>query len=139
MAKRYHGSCLCGSITFEVGGFGDQAANCHCTMCRKFHGAAYGTLVSVSGLRWLSGKELLKDYVGVNGTVRSFCTDCGSSVGFRLKDSSIENIELAISLFNDEIPVKIDAQIYTHYKANWVELQKGLPTHGDGRESDKLA
>ena len=137
MKQNYRGSCLCGSVTYEVSYLSSEAANCHCTMCRKFHGAAYGTLVSVKGLIWLSGKESIKDYVGVNGTVRSFCIECGSSIGFREKNSSLEEIELAIATFDEEIPVKIDAQIYTNYKACWVELQDNLPTFPEGRVTPK--
>jgi len=126
MSAVFKGSCLCGSVRFSVDGFSEKAANCHCSMCRKFHGAAFGTLVGVQGLSWLSGKERLKEFVASNGTTRTFCSNCGSS---------LENIELAISTFDVDIPVKIDAQIYTNYKANWCELQPDLPTHSEGRAS----
>lgn len=133
MTKAYKGSCLCGEVQFSVIGFSSQVANCHCTMCRKFHGAAFGTLVSVQDLKWLSGKPLLKEFVASNGTTRTFCRQCGSSLGFRVKDASLEQIELAIALFDDYIPVVVDAQIYTDFKANWCELQDDFPTFGEGR------
>jgi len=136
MTMKYKGSCLCGSISFEVDGFETQAANCHCTMCRKFHGSAYGTLVPVTGLAWLTGSDRLKDYVGDNGTIRSFCSDCGSSMGFRSKGATIADIEIAIATFDDDIPLQVDAQIYTNYKANWVQLQHDLPIHQEGREQE---
>ena len=135
MSTGFKGSCLCGSVRFSVDGFCEKAANCHCSMCRKFHGAAFGTLVGVQGLSWLSGKDRLKEFVAPNGTIRTFCSNCGSSLGFRVKGEPLENIELAISTFDVDIPVKIDAQIYTNYKANWCELQPDLPTHSEGRTS----
>jgi hypothetical protein len=133
MSKPYKGSCLCGEIKFCVDSFAIKAANCHCTMCRKFHGAAFGTLVGVSGLKWLSGHGYLKDFTADNGTVRTFCRDCGSSLGFREKDAPASEIEIAIAAFDEDIPVKIDAHIYTNYKANWCEVAGGLPTYGEGR------
>lgn len=133
MGKSYQGSCLCGEIQFSVTGFSQQVANCHCTMCRKFHGAAYGTLVGVTGLRWVSGTALRKDFTAPNGTTRTFCSTCGSSLGFRIKGQSIESIEIAISTFDVEIPVEVDAQIYTHYKANWCKLVPNLVTFSEGR------
>ncbi|GAA0340766.1 GFA family protein [Bowmanella denitrificans] len=133
MSQKYQGSCLCGNVCFSVDGFSDKAANCHCSMCRKFHGAAFGTLVGVQGLAWLSGKDLLKDFVASNGTIRTFCINCGSSIGFRVKGEPVGNIELAIATFDTDIPVTIDAQIYTGYKANWCELQPELPTYFEGR------
>lgn len=36
-----HGTCLCGGIKFEIKGPLVAPSNCHCTMCRKQHGAAF--------------------------------------------------------------------------------------------------
>lgn len=135
MIHTFNGSCLCGGITFSVNGFSDKAANCHCTMCRKFHGAAFGTLVSVTGLTWLTGTELLKHYTALNGTNRTFCQECGASLGFREKGAEIDDMELAISTFNEDIPVKIEAHIYTNYKANWCVLQSELAVFPEGRDN----
>jgi hypothetical protein len=68
----YKGSCLCAMVTFHVNGFSQQLANCYCSMCRKFHGAAYGTLVGVSGLEFLTGSKQLKEFIASNGTTRNF-------------------------------------------------------------------
>lgn len=134
MKKIYKGSCLCEGVIFSVSGFSPLAANCHCSMCRKFHGAAYGTLVAVTDLTWLSGKALLKDFIAENGTVRTFCSECGSSLGFRESGSPSEKMELAIAAFDDEIPVVIDAQIYTAYRAKWCELYMDISAFEEGRE-----
>lgn len=133
MSKQYKGSCLCGDISFTVDGFSTKAAHCHCTMCRKFHGAAFGTLVDVSGLKWLSGSECLQEFCAPNGTVRTFCRTCGSSLGFRVKGAPLADIEVAIAVFDDDIPVKIDAHIYTYYKANWCDLKDNLAKFDEGR------
>ncbi|WP_192890541.1 GFA family protein [Vibrio bathopelagicus] len=135
MSKGFKGSCLCGSVRFSVEGFSEKAANCHCSMCRKFHGAAFGTLVGVQDLIWLSGKDRLKEFVAPNGTIRTFCSNCGSSLGFRVQGEPLENIELANATFDVDIPVKIDAQIYTNYKSNWCELQPDLQMYSEGRTS----
>src|SRR5207249_145423 len=39
------GSCLCGDVAFELVP-GDWMGHCHCSMCRKAHGAAFATHVS---------------------------------------------------------------------------------------------
>ncbi|WP_409526360.1 GFA family protein [Nitrincola sp. MINF-07-Sa-05] len=134
MDAMYSGSCLCGQVRFVVEGFSSQVANCHCSMCRKFHGAAFATLVSVSGLRWVSGESMLKHYTAGNGTVRSFCSECGSSLGFRGKNQPLSAIEIAISAFDEDIPVEVDAHIYTNYKACWHHIADELPAFGEGRE-----
>ncbi|RTE64548.1 GFA family protein [Amphritea opalescens] len=133
MSPEFKGSCLCNRVAFVVNGFNEKAANCYCTMCQKFHGAAFGTLVGVSGLVWHSGFESIKHFTAPNGTTRSFCKECGSSLGFRVKNAPIEEIELAIALFNEDVPVVIDAQIYTNYRANWSQLQPDIPAFCDAR------
>jgi hypothetical protein len=104
-------------------------------MCRKFHGAAFGTLVSVSDLKWISGKECLNEFVAENGTKRTFCSKCGSSIGFLSNGAPESAIEIAIALFNSDIPVKVDAQIFTENKANWCSLQENAPIFKGARGS----
>ncbi len=122
----FKGSCLCGAVNLTVRSFSKKAAHCHCSMCRKFHGAAFATLVGVRDLRWLSGVESIKEFTAENGTIRSFCSKCGSSIGFRVKGADISEIELAIAIFDEPIPVVPDAHIYTNYKANWSILNDNL-------------
>lgn len=133
MTKVYRGSCLCGHVMFDARGFSKQAAHCHCSMCRKFHGAAFGTLVSVSYIKWLSGLTHLHDYVAPNGTIRTFCKECGSSIGFRSKGEPLDHIEIAIATFDEDIPVEIDAHIYTKYKACWYPISDNIPQYSEGR------
>ncbi|MFM2481712.1 GFA family protein [Celerinatantimonas sp. YJH-8] len=134
MSDRYKGSCLCGQVRFEAAEFKEHIAHCHCSMCRKFHGATFGTLAQVKSLTWLSGQEILKDYVAPNGTIRTFCSHCGSSIGFRSKNNSFDQMELALGLFDDNLPVSMDAHIYTEYKANWVQINDDLVQYPEGRE-----
>lgn len=136
MSEKYSGSCLCNQIRFEVDGFSSEAANCHCTMCRKFHGAAFGTLVGVSGLQWRQGEDLLSSYCSSNGAKRYFCKECGSSLGFLARDALDTDIELAISCFDQEIPVSIDAHIYLSSRASWHEINDVLPKFEHGRDDD---
>jgi hypothetical protein len=58
-------------LTFHISGFSQQAANCYCSMCRKLHGAAFGTSVGVSGLEFLTGKAQLKEFNASNDSTPS--------------------------------------------------------------------
>ena len=40
---KLRGSCVCNSIEFEVISILEMVFNCHCTRCRKSHGAAFAT------------------------------------------------------------------------------------------------
>jgi len=51
------GSCLCGSVSYEITGAFRAAGNCHCATCRKSHGAAFATWphVDPDQFRWTAG------------------------------------------------------------------------------------
>jgi hypothetical protein len=58
------GSCLCGAVAWECSAPFLELWHCHCSLCRKAHGTAFGTnaLTSASGFRWLRGEERLRSY-----------------------------------------------------------------------------
>lgn len=139
MSHAYRGSCLCGAVSFEAVEFGRQVAHCHCSMCRKFHGAEYATYASVprKSFRWLSGRDALAEYKAPNGTVRSFCKQCGSSLFFSSPRADPEILEVALGVFDADVPVRPDAHIFVGSAASWTSIEDGLPRFRDGRGSAK--
>ncbi len=77
-----HGSCLCGGIAFEITGPLLNPLNCHCSQCRKQHGAAFRSRVRIAAkdFRWLKGEHLIKYYESPRGYQRGFCSTCGSPI-----------------------------------------------------------
>ncbi len=140
MSGPYHGSCLCGAVKFEIDAFLPQAAHCHCSMCRKFHGAAFATIAGVprSGFRWVAGETALKAYTAINGTTRTFCRHCGSSLTFSSPNASPEVIEIALGTLDGDVPVKPDAHIFVGSGTNWTTLCDGLPQFEAGRDSARV-
>jgi len=39
-------SCLCGDVVWELDGPFELMSHCHCSRCRKAHGAAFATYVA---------------------------------------------------------------------------------------------
>src|ERR1700745_1253862 len=74
------GSCLCGEVKYEIEGPLRDVRNCHCSMCRKAHGAAFRTraTIRVADFRYLKGEHLITAYESSPGTYRTFCGRCGS-------------------------------------------------------------
>ena len=133
--KMYKGQCLCGAIKYEVDKTKPQMGHCHCSMCRKFHGAAFSTLgeADVKDFRWVEGEGLLKDYVADNGSVRQFCQNCGSSMIFAPSEEPNGLIEFSLGTLDSDLDVLPDAHVYTGSKANWVEICDELPQHEKSR------
>jgi len=140
MTDSYRGSCLCGTVKFEIDEFLPQAAHCHCSMCRKFHGAAYATIAGVhrSNFRWLEGADALERYTAENATTRTFCSNCGSSLAFSSPRAPEEEVEIALGAMDGDVPVVPSAHIFVGSAANWTVMQDVLPQYRDGRGSTRI-
>jgi len=125
----YKGQCLCGAIKYEVDEIKSQMGHCHCSMCRKFHGAGFSTLgeADVKDFHWIKGEALLKDYVASNSSVRQLCQNCGSSMTFAPSEEPNGVIEFSLGTLDSDLDVPPDAHVYTGSKANWVKICDDLP------------
>lgn len=81
-ARAIRGSCLCGSVEFAVAPPYAWFANCHCSMCRKHHGALFGSGLGVKRERfaWLAGTSEIVRYRATSAFERPFCRRCGSTL-----------------------------------------------------------
>ncbi len=124
MAK---GSCLCGGIQYEVDGDIEVMANCHCSMCRKHHGASFVTFAGAkpSQFRWLEGEELLVDYESSPGTHRAFCRTCGSSLPAPHPGEAL--FFFPVGTLDDDPGQRVQGHVFVASKAPWVELDDDLP------------
>jgi len=66
------GTCLCGDVAFEADAPFEFMGHCHCSMCRKHHGAAFSSALAVhpSRFRWLRGAESIRSYESSPGGSR---------------------------------------------------------------------
>ena len=76
------GSCLCGTVRFELTGKTTEIGMCHCSKCRKVSGvASNATLMAAKDdLRWISGEDALLKYAMPDGWGVWRCATCGSPV-----------------------------------------------------------
>ncbi len=56
------GACLCGKVRYEVSGRLFDASHCHCSMCRRHHGAIFATYADFDpdDFKWSLGEDLIK-------------------------------------------------------------------------------
>ncbi|HEX9773463.1 MAG TPA: GFA family protein [Steroidobacteraceae bacterium] len=128
------GSCLCGKIRYQIDGTLGPAGHCHCSMCRKAHGAAFGTYSRVRwrDFRFTSGEDQVRRYASSPGIARSFCGSCGSTLQY-LTESTSESFALALGTLDDDPGVRPVSHIFVGSKAPWFEITDTLPQYaGDG-------
>ena len=126
MAGTIQGSCLCRGVAWEVVGPLDMMTHCHCSMCRKHHGAAFVTFASASadGFRWHSGEDLIQGYESSPGNLRPFCSRCGSKVPGEPRGDRF--FTTAGNLDGDP-GGRPAAHIYVSSKAPWHEIHDDVP------------
>ena len=120
------GACLCGALRYEISGQLRDAGNCHCSMCRKAHGAAYATYASVDPdrFRWVAGEQLVARYESSPGRGWIFCRTCGSTLG-GIENGRVDSITLGT--VEGDPGVRPRSHIFVGSKAPWHEITDGLP------------
>lgn len=120
------GSCLCRAIRFEAGQVG-FFGHCHCSMCRKAHGAAFATFAGVplEDFRFVAGAELVKLYESSPGNHRGFCPICGSNAPTKSADN--KTVYIPAGLFDDDPGARPSVHMFVDSKAPWWEINDALP------------
>ena len=118
----HKGSCLCGAIAYEIDGELTELGNCHCHMCQKAHGAAFGTYVMVKWdeFRLLHGDAEIGKYRSSDVITRSFCRQCGSTLQF-IRDGA-QSFGLAAGTLDTDPQLMASYEIWTESRARWCEL-----------------
>jgi hypothetical protein len=126
------GSCLCGGVRYEISGPLRGVLNCHCSMCRKAHGAAFRTRASVraADFRWLLGEDLVTYYESSPGNHRGFCRVCGSPLLSRF-DFDPTTFGLPLGALDDDPGKKPTLHVFVAYKAPWHEITDELPQYAE--------
>jgi len=124
------GKCLCGKIEFEAREIPGMVFNCHCSRCRKSHGADYATQVFAvrDSLKFKKGgKEFLKEFSSTGG-IRTFCSNCGSRLMNYAQDSG-DYLSIAAACLHSGYHGEAVAHCFTAFKASWHVLSETIPAH----------
>lgn len=126
------GSCLCGTVQYEVDGPFEGIDHCHCSKCRRSHGSAFATYgrTAKKNFRLVAGEASLKSFASSEAVTRSFCEKCGSSLLFR-HAAAPEFDFVAVGTLDDDPGARPEAHIFVGSKASWFEIEDDLPQHAE--------
>jgi hypothetical protein len=122
------GACLCGEVRFAVDGELGRVSHCHCSMCRRVHGAAFGTYASVprQNFRWTSGADLVRTFRSSDVMERTFCERCGSTLQ-AVFEVEPEVYYLTLGTLDGDPQCRPSVHIFVGSKAPWYEIIDNLP------------
>ena len=125
------GSCLCGSIAYEIEGGPSAFNHCHCSRCRKATGTGHASniLLKPTAVRWITGEEHLRRYKvpAAKRFASVYCHHCGSPMPRIADDMSIAVIPAGSLDNNPGIPVQ--RRIFQASRAEWSCAGDELPTY----------
>lgn len=127
------GHCECGRVTFEVDSEVEDFSHCHCSQCRRLHGAAYGTFAGVprGAFRYLSGDDDRKSYWSSEKNERVFCGNCGSNI-MVISNTEPGMYYVSMSAIDGNPPLPRGYHIWVGSKAPWHEILDDLPQFEEG-------
>ena len=119
------GSCLCGSVIFEVRGPLRPVVYCHCTMCRRSGGHFMAaTACNVAALHLLRS-ESLRWYQSSPAAQRGFCAECGSNLFWRPADG--DYISIWAGSLDKPTGLVAREHIFVAHAGDYYRIQDGLP------------
>lgn len=120
MTTKHRGSCLCGSVKYELTGDFQSFFLCHCTRCQKGTGSAHAAnLFAQAGtLTWLQNEEDVSTYKHPNSLhTKSFCQKCGSALPTLAE--SVNSVVVPAGSLDSPVPILPTAEIFDGRRASW--------------------
>lgn len=116
------GGCQCGAVRYSATSLGG-ASICHCRMCQKAMGGAFGPFVTTHGLVWTRGEP--KRFRSSNRVQRGFCGDCGTPLTY--EPDGFPDVEIAIPTFDHPQNIAPSLQVGIEGRLPWVNSLASLP------------
>ncbi len=124
------GQCLCGAVSFEIGGQVSPPTLCHCGMCRRINGAP-GAFTSAPAASYrIRGEENLNWYRSSADAERGFCRICGSKLFWR--EVGGQALDVSLGSLNAPTGLKLDAHIWVRHQGDYYAIgEDGVPHYAE--------
>jgi hypothetical protein len=101
------GGCLCGEVRFAADPPDLPVGYCNCVVCRRANIAAFISRVGIAraDFHWTAGEQKITSYESSFGTLRRFCSICGSYLGD--ERSTPERFVVRLTALDDDLTVEL--------------------------------
>ncbi len=133
------GGCLCGSVRFEIEPPTKWCSHCHCSLCRRAHGAAFVTWFGVekAQFRISEGDSAVQWHHSSEEARRGFCGRCGSTLFFESERWAGET-HIVLASMDSPIDRTPRAHVFFDSHVDWVELGDELNRFGGPTGTEPL-
>jgi hypothetical protein len=109
-------SCLCGGVKITVGEINPKFTVCHCKSCRAWGGAPFFAVQCGTNVK-IEGTEKVKMYDSSAWASRGFCTNCGTHLFFKIKETGEYN--MPVGMFPDLEGLEMDMQFFSDRRPDY--------------------
>ena len=126
------GRCECGRVKYQVDGQISDFSHCHCSQCRRLHGAAFASFggVKKADFSYLSGEQDLSSYASSPSHDRVFCKNCGSNILVALDDEP-DTLYLSMGTMDGNPQCPTGYHIFVGSKAPWHTITDKLKQYDE--------
>jgi hypothetical protein len=124
------GRCLCGAVSFEVRGAASAPSLCHCSQCRRLHGAPGAYIGGPLADYRIRGEESLNWY-RLPKSEQGFCSICGSKLFWR-EASGSPDLDVSVGSLDAPTGLKLGRHIFTRSQGDYYEIgHDGVPRYAE--------
>jgi hypothetical protein len=121
-----NGSCLCGTIAFEVNTDNPNIYQCFCSLCRKTSGSQSNSafVVPEQNFAWTTDTSNISTYSKPTGFRSDFCSMCGSPVPNLLRGRPY--FWVPAGLMDEPFQAQITRHIYAETPSHWTSTEPAV-------------
>ena len=128
----FEGKCECEKVQFQVTGDVQELSHCHCSQCRRLHGAAFATFATVNRreFSFVTGEAAISQYASSAEITRLFCSSCGSTIAADAGEPG--HLYVSMSIVRGEPKLPAAYHEFVGSKAHWYEILDDAPRYEKG-------
>lgn len=117
------GHCECQRVRFSIDGEINDYSHCHCSQCRRLHGAAFASFggVAKDAFSYISGDSDISFYKSSETHTRVFCRHCGSNILIMLSNEP-NALYIAMGVIDGNPTLTPSYHIFMGSKAPWYDF-----------------
>jgi len=120
------GQCFCGAVSFEIEGPLSAPSLCHCSQCRRLHGAPGAYTSAPASAYRISGEESLNWYATSQRAEQGFCRACGSKLFWREIGGTV--LDATMGSLDAPTGLTLGRHIWTRSQGDYYEIgHDGVP------------
>ncbi|MBO6540227.1 MAG: GFA family protein [Rhizobiaceae bacterium] len=128
MAPTTAGSCLCGTVEFQVFGDFESFYFCHCRRYQEVTGSAHSANLfsTTATVNWVSGQEFIQTYhLPDTRFEKSFCKRCGSAGPTAQMEGAL--LVVPAEIIDGVIDIPPSSHIFFSSRADWGTRSENAP------------